>query len=86
MNDFHLKEKLEDSDVKSLQIRLNTKIEEITGSKDEDEMMAVRTLSFPSLSLQIRKNDDDDVFAKKSITGICYGDGTEFEDDEGCVE
>ena len=46
MNDFHLKEKLEDSDVKSLQIRLNTKIEEITGSNDEDEMMAVRTFLF----------------------------------------
>ena len=44
-------------------------------------------ICIPSLSLQIRKNDDDDdVFAKKSITGICYGDGTEFEDDEGCVE
>ena len=84
MNDFHLKEKLEDSDVKSLQIRLNTKIEEITGSKDEDEMMAVRTFIFLH-SLQIRKNDDDDAFAKK-FTGICYGDGTEFEDDEGCVE
>eukprot|EP00938_MAST-03A_sp_MAST-3A-sp1_P004032 g4032.t1 len=40
MNDFHLKEKLDDSTVKSLQIRLNKKIEEITGSKDEDEMMA----------------------------------------------
>ena len=84
MNDFHLKEKLDDSDVKSLQIRLNTKIEEITGSKDEDEMMAVRTLFFHSLSP--RKKRRRRRFREKKITGICYGDGTEFEDDEGCIE
>ena len=50
MDSFHLSEKLVDSAVTSLQIRLNSKIEEITGSKDEDEMMAVRALSL-SLSL-----------------------------------
>ncbi len=83
MNDFHLKEKLDDSTVKSLQIRLNKKIEEITGSKDEDEMMAVRTFFFSSSR---KKNDDDDDVFAILYTGIRYGDGTEFEDDEGCVE
>ena len=51
MDSFHLSEKLVDSAVTSLQIRLNSKIEEITGSKDEDEMMAVRALSLSLLSL-----------------------------------
>ena len=66
MNDFHLKEKLEDSDVKSLQIRLNTKIEEITGSKDEDEMMAVRTFLFLHSLFKCEKTTTTTTFSRKN--------------------
>ena len=62
----------------SLQIRLNSKIEEITGSKDEDEMMAVRALSL-SLSFSFR-------LFKFRRTGIRNGHGSKSEDDEGCIE
>ena len=63
----------------SLQIRLNSKIEEITGSKDEDEMMAVRALSLFSHSF----SSDFFYFVK---TGIRNGHGSKSEDDEGCIE
>ena len=63
----------------SLQIRLNSKIEEITGSKDEDEMMAVRALSLSPLSFSFR-------LFKFRRTGIRNGHGSKSEDDEGCIE
>ena len=53
MDSYHLSEKLSDDKVKELQSRLNKKIEQVTGSEDADEMMAVRiTTTF---------DDDDDI-------------------------